>query len=384
MSESRELARRALAEIGDGARGIGEIHLAIARRAFRASGPAARPVQTVHDAISRAVYEGVRGGARLAGAGAALALPDRRVTEDPRGAAVVAAVNGLIGDSLEDEGSPLAHPLRLAPWPGSAREPTGRVVVLVHGLMETEHSWGLGGRPPYGERLDGWSALYARYNTGRRISRNGRALSEALEGRLAAWPVPIERVALVGHSMGGLVARSACHHAAAEGLAWVRSVDAVVSLGTPHLGAPLEEGVHRLAHALALLPETRPVARFLRRRSGGIRDLRHGSLVDSDWDGRDPESLRAEAVAEVPLLDGAAHYFVSACVTRSASHPLGRLVGDLLVLGPSASGTSRRRSIGFDPANGLELGATNHFALLNHPTVHRGLERWLGIGVPAR
>ena len=405
MSELSELARLALHEIGNAAGGVKSLHLAVADRAFGASGPGAKPVRVVHDAIAGRVYAGVAGGARIAGQAAAVVLPERTVTDDPRGAALVAAVNGLIGDTLEEEGSPLAHPIRITSWPGGggavpgasavgtdvvALDPgqpvTGDVVVFVHGLMETEHSWGLGGREPYGERLArdaGWTPLYVRYNTGRRISRNGLALCEALCDELADWPVPLERVALVGHSMGGLVARAACHCASERGDDWVSKVSHVVSLGTPHLGAPLEQGVHRFAAGLARLPETRPVSNFLRRRSGGIRDLRHGSLVDDDWHGRDPEALRAEAITEVPLLEHATHCFVSACVTRSPKHPLGRLVGDLLVLGPSASGTSKRRSIGLDPANGLEIGGATHFALLNHPKVYDQLKRWLGSGRPA-
>jgi pimeloyl-ACP methyl ester carboxylesterase len=378
-SELADLARRALHELGAGAAGIGQVHLAIAERAFGASGPGATLARALHHAISTSVYGSLRGGARLAGNAAAAAVPHREVSEGPPGAALVAVVNGLIGDALEAERSPLAHPVRIVHGDG---EPTGRVAVFVHGLMGTEHAWRLGGRERYGERLAreaGWTPLYVRYNTGRRISRNGHELHRLLSRELAAWPVPVERVALVGHSMGGLVARSACHCAVEEEAEWVRGVRVVVSLGTPHLGAPLEEGVHRLAHHLHRLPETRPLATFLRRRSGGIRDLRHGSLVDSDWEGRDPESLRAEAVAEVPLLEHATHCFVSACVTRSPQHPLGRLIGDLLVLGPSASGTSRRRSIGLDAANGLELGATHHLALLNHPRVYAQLREWLAI-----
>ncbi len=128
--------------------------------------------------------------------------------------------------------------------------------------------------------------------------------------------------------MGGLVARSACHH----GGDWTPLVRHTVSLGSPHTGAPLESAVHYAATALGVVGETRPFAGFLRRRSAGIRDLRSGSLVDEDWRGRDPEALRAAACREVPLLEGAAHHFVAATITESAEHPVGRLVGDWLVL----------------------------------------------------
>ena len=127
-----------------------------------------------------------------------------------------------------------------------------------------------------------------------------------------------------------------------------------------------------MSAALHLTPETRPFSRFLRRRSAGIRDLRRGSLVDEDWRDQDPDALRAKALTEVPLLDGATHCFVAATVTGSETHPVGRLVGDLLVLSGSASGRSR---IGFD--DGLTLGGTHHLALLNHSAVAEQLRAWL-------
>ena len=177
--------------------------------------------------------------------------------------------------------------------------------------------------------------------------------------------------------MGGLVARSACHLAALEGADWVRHVRKVVSLGSPHMGAPLEQAVHYAAFGLSRLPETRMFGTFLRRRSAGIRDLRQGSLVDDDWRDRDPEALRAEACEEVPLLEGATHCFVSATVTRSPRHPLGRMLGDTLVLVPSAAGESRTRKLGFESEFGMHVGATHHIALLNHPAVYEKLHAWL-------
>jgi hypothetical protein len=157
----------------------------------------------------------------------------------------------------------------------------------------------------------------------------------------------------------------------------VRHVRHVVSLGSPHFGAPLEEIVHVTSAALGALPETRPVAGFLRRRSAGIRDLRRGSLVDEDWRDRDPDALRAAVCREVPLLEHATHCFVAATITRSPKHPVARLIGDLLVLEPSASGRSRSRRVPFKSEHGMHLGGASHFALLNHPAVYARLLHWL-------
>jgi pimeloyl-ACP methyl ester carboxylesterase len=260
---------------------------------------------------------------------------------------------------------------------------TGRLVVFLHGLMETEHSWRLGAAEhgeTYGSRLTrdlGLTAVDVRYNSGRHISENGRSLAELLEGVVAAWPVEVEQIALVGHSMGGLVARSACRTGHEDGHGWTRRVRHLVSLGSPHMGAPLEQAVLYVSAALHAVPETRPLASFLRRRSAGIRDLRQGSLVDEDWRDCDPDALRAAACAEVPLLEGATHCFVAATVTRSPRHPVARLVGDWLVLEASASGRSRTRRIDFGDEHGMHVGGATHFALLNHPAVYEKLREWL-------
>jgi pimeloyl-ACP methyl ester carboxylesterase len=392
-TELRALTALGFDELRQATGGLGAIHRAVAGRVFRAVGPGAALVRPMHEAVMRGVYAGIGLGTRAVGLAAQAAVARReapRLSTTPRGSALIAAVTGLRGDALEAEGSPLCQPMAvrvngepvvLEPDALAAAFPeaTPRIVVFVHGLMETEFSWA-GGGETYGERLArelGCTPVYVRFNSGRHISENGRSLSALMEELVAAWPSGAGEIALVGHSMGGLVVRSACCHAAQDDADWVRLVRHSVSLGSPHMGAPLEQAVHVLSAGLAALPETRPFANFLRRRSGGIRDLRQGSLVDEDWRDRDPDALRAAACAEVPLLEGATHCFVSATVTRSDRHPLGRLLGDTLVLGPSASGRSRTRRIPFDEEYGMHLGGATHFALLNHPAVYERLRDWL-------
>ena len=395
-SELRALTLLGFDELRQASGGIGSINRAVAGRVFRAVGPGATLVRPVHEAVTRSVFAGLGLGTRAIGMAAAAAVGSRdapALSTTPRGSALIAAVTGLRGDALEAEGSPLSQPMAVrvdgepvALDPDSLREafPDAgpRLVVFVHGLMTTEFSWALFGPETYGERLArelGCTPVYVRYNTGRHISENGRSLSELMEELVAAWPVDAEQIALVGHSMGGLVARSACCHAAEEGADWAGLITHSVSLGTPHMGAPLEQAVHVLSAGLARLPETRPFANFLRRRSGGIRDLRQGSLVDEDWRDSDPDALRGAACAEIPLLEGATHCFVSAAITRSKRHPLGRLLGDTLVLVPSASGRGRTRRIPFEDEYGMHLGAATHFTLLNHPAVYERLRDWLAV-----
>jgi pimeloyl-ACP methyl ester carboxylesterase len=399
-NELRALNRLAFDELGGIPRGIGQIHHGIAGRAFWAVGPLGRPVKLAHDAMSRGVYSALGTGSSMLGRAADAAMARRGVGEGLAlsttrpGSTVLAALNGLIGDELERDGSALHQPAAVrvdgepVPLdPESLRrhfpDATPRPVVFLHGLMETEFSWSLGAGPDgstYGAQLArdlGCTPVYVRYNSGRHVSENGRSVAQLLEPLFAAWPVEVAQIALVGHSMGGLVARSACQQGSCDGHHWPSRVRHVVSLGTPHMGAPLEQAVHVASAALNALPETRPFGAFLRRRSSGIRDLRQGSLVDEDWRDRDRDALRAAACEEVPLLDGATHCFVSASVTRSDRHPIGRLLGDCLVLVPSASGRSRTRRIPFDVEHGAHVGATHHLALLNHPDVYEHLRRWV-------
>ena len=401
VDELKSLARLGFDELRRVTGGIGDVHRAVAGRAFRASGRGALPARVLHEAISNGVYAGLGGATRLAGVAADTGLgrravrDGRRLSVSPQGALLVGALNGLIGDTLEREGSDLQEPMSvraggrpvpLDPRALAAAHPDacGRLVVFVHGLMETEFAWRTGAGPEgetYASRLRrdlGCTPVEVRYNSGRHISENGLSLADLLAEVVAAWPAEVESIALVGHSMGGLVARSACHQAAERGDAWVRRVRHVISLGTPHMGAPLAQGVHWMSAALGAVPETRPFASFLRRRSAGIRDLRQGSLVDADWRDCDPDALRAAACHEVPLLEGATHCFVAATLTRSGRDPVGRLLGDCLVLQPSASGRSRTRRIPFEEEHGAHIGGTHHLALLNHPKVYERLIGWLG------
>jgi pimeloyl-ACP methyl ester carboxylesterase len=391
QDEVSELVRLAFAEMAKVGETAGSVHRAVADRTFAAVGPLAVFARGPHDAISSAVYAGVRGAFGLAGRAAGVAVRGDDLSTGPRGALALAVVNGLIGDELAAEGSVLAQGMDVrvegrpvAPEPAALAEafprPSGWLVVFLHGLMESEFAWRLGGRESYGSRLErelGCTAVDIRYNTGLHISENGASLDELLEALVAAWPVDVERIALVGHSMGGLVARSACYGATERHARWVEPVGHIVSLGTPHTGAPLPHAMQIANAALVALPETRSLAALLLRRSAGIRDLGSGSLVDEDWRGRDPDALRAAVCREVPLLAGATHCFVAATLAHDARHPVSRLLGDALVLEASASGRGRTRRIPFREEDGLLLGGAHHLALLNHPAVYERLREWL-------
>ncbi len=399
---------RAIGEVGSEAAAavstaVEDMHAGIAARSFAAVGTAAAPARVIHDGVASLVYACVRGGlrsgARLGAALAAGAVGDDApaLVSTRRGALALGALNGLYGDHLAARESPLAVPMDFrrdgrdvpvtpAGLAGAYPDASSRVAVFVHGLMEDDECWRmfpLRGHAPerlsYGERLQadlGITPVQVRYNSGRRISDNGRALAAALDDLASAWPVRVEELVLIGHSMGGLVARSACHYATREARCWTDQISHVFCLGSPHLGADVERALNVLGHALALLPETRGLARVINGRSAGIKDLRYGACVEEDWRDHDPDEFLRDRCTEVPFLPGAHYYFIAASLREG---PVGKLLGDLLVRLPSASGRGRCRGrrILFPVHNGYQLTGANHFDLLNHPAVYQQLRTWI-------
>lgn len=397
-----------------GLRTIAEVHAAIAGKPFRALrlapgvGEASELVRVVHDGITGLAYAGVAAAVGVAGAAARLATTFVEADDEPSpGSATdlaLAAINGFAGDRLAGAANPLAIPMGLrhegrwltverdalaAVFPGSPR----RLAIFVHGLASSESLWHLDAERHYGDRRStigarlqrdlGYAPLYLRYNTGRHVSENGRELAALLEDLVRRWPVPVDEIALVGHSMGGLVLRSACHYGREGGAEWTRAVRHVVFLGSPHLGAPLEKAANVGAWVLGLSDVTRPIARLLNGRSGGIKDLRFGSLLDEDWKDADLDALLAGRTGEVPFLAGAHHYFVVAVLTHDPRHPFGVAVGDLLVRVPSASGGGRFRHHRVPLGRSRLFGSMHHLELLNHPRVYEQMRRWLECGAEA-
>jgi pimeloyl-ACP methyl ester carboxylesterase len=396
-----ELAGEALAA---GGAFIKEMHVNIAGRPFDALGPAAAPVRTVHDGVSHAVYGGVREALRLGARGGASLVARRSGDDGPAlaatsaGSLALGAINGLYGNHLTERGHRVAFGMTVrrggedvtltaegiaAAFPDA----TSRIAVFVHGLFGDEENWRrfpLRGdrarRRTYGERLQdelSFTPVAIRYNSGLRVSQNGRELARLLDDLAAGWPIRVEEIVLVGHSMGGLVVRSACHYAGQDGRHWANEVRHVFSLGSPHLGADLEKGVNVLSWAFGRLPETRAFGAFLNARSVGIKDLRYGACVDEDWCScEDPDEFLRDRCTEVPFLPDAHYYSIGATLMDG---PVGSALGDLLVRIPSASGrgNGKGRSIPFEVDNGHELTGLTHMDLLNHPAVYEQMRTWI-------
>ena len=369
---------------------VEQVHQAVGRRAFGPAGPAGVPARLVHDTVARGAYLTVRTAGAVAGtaAGHAASLvgaAGRPAGREPAGNLALAALNAVAGDLLGPGLEPLAirmavrasgHDVGLTAGEVAAVFPhaTPRLAVFVHGLGETDNSWRrrAGDSAPYGDRLQaefGYTPVYVRYNTGRHVSDSGHDLAGLLGALEAAWPEPVQEILLAGHSMGGLVIRSACHYGREASAGWVERVRHVFYLGSPHLGAPLARAAGVAGWILSKVPETRPFA-ALAAGPSSVRDLRYGYVLDDDWAGCDPRCCLRDHRSDAPLLDTAAHYAISATVAGDPASPLGAVVGDLLVQPASAHGRHGvRQPIPFPVQLGRGFGRMHHFDLLNHPDI---------------
>lgn len=366
---------------------VEELHHNIARAVFLAP-----PDQGPTRGITGLVYRSIREMNRLVGGGMdavfqqivpRLAVESSSVQRE----AVLAALNGVLGDHLAASGNPLAIPMRLRrdgqpleTEPAIPR-PSGKLVVLAHGLCMNDLQWDREGHD-HGAALArdlGYTPVYLHYNSGLHVSANGRAFAERLESLVRHWPVPLEGLVILGHSMGGLVARSACHYGRLAGHDWPRHLKKLVFLGTPHHGASLERGGNWVDVVLGINPYTAPFARLGKIRSAGITDLRHGNLLDEDWEGRDRFERSEDLRRPVPLPEGVQCYAMAATVGDEAGGLADRYPGDGLVSVESALGRHEKPelTLPFPESRRWVSEDTHHFDLLSRPEAYEKIREWL-------
>jgi len=381
-SDLRGLARLGIDAVV-GVTGIVEsMHHTIASRSrLVGPGPVGRP-----NGITGLVYRSVRGTTRAIGHGLDRvlgALPRHGGGVSPEREALVAALNGVWGDHLAAKDNPLAIHMALRiggrPYKAALHAPSGRVLVLVHGLAMNDLQWTRRGHD-HGQVLArelGFTALYLHYNSGRHVSQNGREFALLLERLVAEWPVPVEDLVIVGHSMGGLVARSACHLGAKQ--RWMRRLTKLVFLGTPHHGAPLERGGRLVDAALGISPYAAPLARLGQARSAGITDLRFGNVQDADWQHHGRSTQASDDRVPTPLPAGVQCFLVAATTAERATALHSNVVGDRLVPLASALGHHKNPALALDVPNEHRLVITeaNHWDLLSRAEVSDKLKLWL-------
>lgn len=361
---------------------VQEMHRAIAGRSFDMltsipviSGPAAL-AKAMHDAIAGGVYAAIHHGTgSVLGAASMIErnLPANEIDGPPNRtvSSMRSALNAAFGDHLAGTNNVLAITMGVyvggreipldsdslrAAFPAGSKQ----LCLFLHGLAFDEHCWECGAEQnavDFGTQLQadfGLTPVFLRYNTGLPIDDNGTQLAILLEQLLAIWPEPVEELLLIGHSMGGLIARNACEQAAAAGLVWPQLTRMLICLGSPHLGSPWERLGHVTNTALQLSDITAPLGKIAAARSQGIKDLRHG-----------PDT-NPEATHDI------AFRFLGSTLTDDVDHPLAEWFGDGLV----TLGSATEHPLTGD-VKSVRLGGIGHMALLTEPRVYAEISHWL-------
>jgi pimeloyl-ACP methyl ester carboxylesterase len=364
------------------------MHRVISDGAFRWVGPLGRPVKRLYDRVVADAYEATSLGLRAAGeVGAIVASHVGDDGSQPSALTLKgrAIAHGVLAEELLTDNPTLAVEVTLrvdgrevavdrASLQAAFPAASSRVFVFVHGLVDSEAVWSStapneASLPALVERA-GASPHLVRYGSGRAIGRNGADLAELLEAVTLAWPLPVTRIVLVGHSMGGLVTRAACATAQERGHGWVSALSDVAYLGTPHLGSWLEKATNVGGWVLRRASNrSAPIAGLLEQRSRGIKDLRHGTLVEDGRGVTSIDDLLSGLVPDLHWLEGVTHHLVIGRLRPAAAHPLNIAFGDALVRAGSARGVGRRRRIGQGGPTVVREVEASHTALVRHPAV---------------
>jgi pimeloyl-ACP methyl ester carboxylesterase len=361
-----------------------------------ASGPAilGRPFALPARVLTGLVYGHIRNVTGLVGKGVDAVVSQvapvlGESAPGPEREAVVAALNGVLGDYLHDTKNPLAISMSLrrggsvltldAPALRQAIPyATGKLLIVVHGSSMNDLQWSRLGHD-HGAALEkdlGFTSVYVRYNSGLHVSTNGRELAELLEQLVRAWPTDVTEITLLGHSMGGLVSRSACHVAEELALGWRQKLRRLVCLGTPHHGSPLERGGSMLHGLLEVVAYSAPLARLAQIRSAGVTDLRYGNVLDEHWEGRDRFARGEDTRRALPLPAGVDCYAIAGSMAKTRGE---KPSGDGLVPVESALGRHEKAemTLAFPDANQWVAFGTNHLDMLNRAEVYAQLRSWL-------
>ena len=313
------------------------------------------------------------------------------------------AINGVFGDKLQRRNSPLAIQMGFfnnttadacavdlqADIGAQFDHVSSSITIFVHSLMSSERIWSIPRNlddllhgQSYGQRLERDSdttAVYLRYNSGLHISTNAQQLVTLIDELLAAWPVDVTEINLIGHSMSGLVTRSAVHYADLNGARCRALIKRVYLIGAPLRGAPLEQFANILTSALAPIPTpiTRIIAHVLNQRSDGIKDLRHGYLIDEDWQDLHPDQISFGRKNLLPSVPGIHYFAIAGNLFADEHHPAAKILGDILVTPFSAKDEEMDGTATDRAANESKVfSGINHLFLVNDDDVYEQILQW--------
>ena len=388
-SEKRGTATAVGAAVVEVSGVVQDMHSAITAANFGKFGAPGNLIAQAHTTHAAGIYAAVRGVARIAAAGTGLAL-EAATPEDAtafadteKGAWTLSGLACAFGDSLKKANNALspqmsvrandtAVPLDIDSLQGAYPNATNHIVVFIHGLAGTEYAWG--SDASFGSQLaDEFDVtpVYVRYNSGDYISGTGEEFAQLLNDLTLAWPVDVERLTLVGHSMGGLAIHRACEVGLNSNYFWVNLVDEVFCLGSPHRGTALERSANVAISLIDQHPITKPLARLANRRSAGIKDLRHGSVSPQDHASEDVNHRNVQDHVDITLLPNANYHFIAATLPSRSLGPVADAIGDILVTPVSATGKSwsgKRRPLPVDSAHHVER--VGHVGLMTDPQVY--------------
>jgi len=377
--------------------GITDLVEAMHRRVVHPPFLPSTPIQHLITNIAAMTYKNIRWSTQFIGSGLDKALGQLApllgdiATTDER-EAIRSALNGVVGDYLEEKENPLKitmqfrYQAKAVPLASKSIEqiyPTinGKILLMVHGScmndiqwMRKDHNHGAA----LAKELDK-TPIYLYYNSGRHISTNGQSFNELLEKLVRHWPVPVEELVVVAHSMGGLVTRSALHYGQQQQKTWTEHLKKIVFLGTPHHGAALEQAGNYIDVILEAIPYTKPFARLGKIRSAGITDLRYGNLIEEDWQGNDRFEMQTDQRQNIPPPEQIACYSIAATLEKATNAASPRLLGDGLVEVASALGQHENpaKDLNFKQENTWVAYESSHLDLLSNPKIYTKIKAWL-------
>jgi pimeloyl-ACP methyl ester carboxylesterase len=342
--------------------------------------------------ISGMVYRNIRSLTELIGGSidAPLAAISKILASEPDSTstqALLAALNGVLGDHLVLSDNPLAIPMHFrkegtilneVQLREAIKQSNGKLLIMAHGLCMNDLQWCHKGHD-HGAQLAkelGMATIYLHYNTGQHISNNGKLFANLLESLVNLSDKHLD-INILAHSMGGLVSRSAFHVAQQSGHQWPELINNLVFLGTPHHGAALEKAGNWIDLILGAHSYTAPFARLVKVRSAGITDLRYGNVQELDWHATKRFEFSGDKRLPLPLPAKVKCFAVATSATESINYPL----GDGLVRIKSALG--EHKDTAFDlhiPEVRKWVGThINHMELLSDSKVYQVLKTWFEI-----
>ncbi len=355
------------------------------------------PIQNLISNIASITFRNIRWGTRLIGSGTdkalgqlATVLGETKATDEKE--AIRSVLNGVIGDYLEKNNNPLKIDMQfrhqgkaISLDPKNIRKayPTinGKILLMVHGSCSNDLRWTRNEHnhgTTLAEELQ-LTPIHLLYNSGQHISTNGQAFNKLLEELIQHWPVPVEELIILAHSMGGLVSRSAIHYGQQEQQSWTKQLKKIIFLGTPHHGAPLEQVGNFLDVVLENIPYAKPFARLGKIRSAGVTDLRYGNLIDEDWQDDDRFKMQSDRRNHVPLPEQVACYSIAGITGKSSTSVSSKLRGDNMVSVQSALGQHKKpsKNLNFKKENTWIAEETTHSELLSNGDIYDRIKSWI-------